>query len=134
MRRPLEPGQYTSVAFGNRREALGVRPLTPSTTLQLSDAPGAIAFFSSGSSAFPGQSGCVGYARRGSIQIEASTAGERVIAMRLDVDGKSPAGWKGECGPFVFEQHHPFQQKSVEALTAWEGATGENAYQESRPN
>ena len=102
-------------------------------TIRLEDLPGAFAFLSRGSSAFPGKSGCAGYATGGEIKYSGSTHDAIGITMELHFILSSPAGWKGECAEIAYRAGGSFERKAAEALSPWEGAAGSNVYEESHP-
>ncbi len=101
--------------------------------VELGETSGVVAFYSSGSSAFPGRSGCVGYARRGSIRLGMSAGGERTVELQLEVDRRSPSGWAEECGGLEIKQRGRAVLRTQESLTPWQGARGQHPYDESYP-
>jgi len=102
-------------------------------TAVIEDIPGVIAFFSEGSSAFPGRSGCAGYARRGEVKYELAGDGWLRVVMDLHFELFSPGGWKGECGSISYRVEGSFEAKSPQVLSSWEGRAGANIYEESYP-
>lgn len=90
-----------------------------------------LAFYSFGSSNFPGAAGCFGYARQGNIRIVKYTS-ERITAhLTLLFPLASPGGWKKECSEKRIDQEFEFTVKSFDQLTTWDGKAGRHIYDET---
>ena len=103
-----------------------------SSRVRIGDRDGVIAFYSKGSSAFPGSSGCIGYAKAGTLEVDgASTNGAVHVTMDLDFDLYSPQGWAGDCGEMRLHTEGAFPRRAVSSLTPWEGGGGAEIHDES---
>lgn len=91
----------------------------------------AIAFWSNGSSNFPGHSGCFGYASSGTIHIKPVSNEEILADVDINFNLESPGGWTKDCGKFEFKKSLLFKEKDIHSLTPWEGNVGTHIYEES---
>ncbi len=91
----------------------------------------AIVFWSKGSANFPGKSGCYGYGSSGALTITSVSDGSISAVLDLTIQSISPAGWKTECGNFVFRKSLVFARKRIQDLTPWDGTSGAHIYDES---
>ena len=91
----------------------------------------AIAFWSNGSSNFPGESGCFGYASGGSIRLKKITNEEVFVNLSLSFDLVSPTNLNEGCSHFEFKESLTLRKEKVTSLTPWEGAVGVHLYDES---
>jgi hypothetical protein len=99
--------------------------------ISLSEGGKVIVFWSRGSSNFPGESGCYGYASSGSI-IVATIARDTITAdLDMILRSISPGGWEKECGTLAFKKTLTLDRKTVQQLTPWEGTSGSHIYDES---
>jgi len=91
----------------------------------------ALAFYSFGSSNFPGSGGCFGYAKQGNIRIIKYTP-ERITArLTLLFLLTSPGGWQKECSEKQIDQEFEFTVKPFDQLTTWDGKAGRHIYDET---
>jgi len=90
-----------------------------------------IVFFSSGSSNFPGKTGCFGYAREGYIHFKGYSSENMQVELSLNFNLLSPSGWQDECGRFNIRETSTLPRKELSSLSPWEGAEGSNLYEES---
>ena len=90
-----------------------------------------IAYWSQGSSNFPGKSGCHGYASGGQMKLKKQSNSQLSTELALRFDLVSPGGWKKECGPLPFNDKLVLGKRDVQSLTPWEGKPGAHAYEES---
>lgn len=91
-----------------------------------------IVFYSTGSSAFPGRSGCFGYAEEGSILFEVLKSKKISAQIVFKSDLKSPGRWK-DCSSVIITRAIIFKPKLVSDLTPWEGSIGAYITTESFP-
>jgi hypothetical protein len=103
----------------------------PVSRLGLSREGGTVVFWSSGSSNFPGISGCVGYASAGSLRFDSIESDKIIAALGIEFKSFSPGGWEQDCKQFTFDKTLTFKRKDVHNLTPWEGAEGKHIYDES---
>lgn len=101
------------------------------TEVSLSEREDVIAYWSSGSSNFPGKTGCFGYVSNGRVRLSRITNTELSADLLITFDLVSPGGWKKECGRFVFNESMILKKRDVNALTPWEGTVGAHIYDES---
>jgi hypothetical protein len=80
----------------------------------------ASAHFIAGSGAFPGDSGCVGGAKTGTVEVVRRSADSMTIRVDLEFDLRSPAGWDDCTSKRVSEEFTAFRQE-VDSLTPWQG-------------
>ena len=95
------------------------------------DDGGAIAYWSKGSANFPGKSGCYGYGSSGSLTVTDVSNNSIAVDLDLTIQSVSPAGWKSECGSFVFRKTLVFERRLAQDLTPWDGTPGAHIYDES---
>jgi hypothetical protein len=91
------------------------------------------AYYSTGSSSFPGRSGCFGYAADGQVMIVDSSSEILIVHVMLDIPLYSPGGWKEECTLKHIDQELLLEVKHADELTAWDGKRGEHIYDETYP-
>ncbi len=92
---------------------------------------GVIAFFSTGSANFPGQTGCFGYASDGLVNVISHLPNQVSVRILAFFQLTSPGGWENDCGKFNYDQSLVLKRKDVKSLTSWEGAPGKHIYDES---
>lgn len=91
----------------------------------------ALAFYSSGSSNFPGGAGCFGYATDGHVRVIRRTTNSLVVHLDLHIPLTSPAGWKQDCTEKHIDQDMEFAVKPLDQLTPWDGRPGKHVYDET---
>ncbi len=69
-----------------------------------------VAFYSSGSRSFLSRSGCVGYARSGTVKIEEFEPSGMRAVLELDFQTISPVGVDEECDPIVLRETFRFKR------------------------
>lgn len=99
--------------------------------LNLSEQKNIIAYWSKGSSNFPGKSGCHGYTSGGTIRLTKKDQDQFLVELSLQFNLVSPGGWKKECGLFDFNDPLILKEINLPNLTPWEGKRGEHIYDES---
>ena len=99
--------------------------------VNIGDREDMIAYWSNGSSNFPGKTGCFGYASGGRIRLSRISSTDLSAELFITFDLVSPGGWQKECGKFVFNENVILQRKDVNTLTPWEGTAGAHIYDES---
>lgn len=93
---------------------------------------GALAFYSTGSSNFPGSGGCFGYASEGSMRVLETSATTVTVKADLHFRLSGPAGTAlSDCADKRIEATYKAQARRVEELTPWQGAAGQNIYEET---
>jgi len=92
-----------------------------------------IGFVSTGSSAFPGASGCFGYIASGTIRYTREASGKLTSRIVFVARLQSPLGWKGDCSEFAFDKTIVLNSKNIGDLTPWDGAVGSHIYKETNP-
>ena len=121
-----------------RTDRAAFRKLTiylPQTNLRgrinLAEIDGVVAYWSSGSSAMPGKSGCYGYARSGTLDVAGETKDTVTVSISATFDSYSPAGWDKECESYSVQETATFVKRNVQDLTPWEGRAGEHISDEA---
>lgn len=90
-----------------------------------------VAFYARGSSAFPGRSGCFGYAKSGTVKLSGVSENRVRAEVELVFDLESPSGWPQDCGPFVFRRSLLLEHRAVQDLTPWEGTRARSLAEET---
>ncbi len=102
----------------------------PHGRINLSETEGVVAYLSSGSSNFPGTSGCYGYAYDGTLDFLKETNDKVTVFINIMFNLFSPRGWTKECGPLSVQETLTFDKRAVSSLTPWEGRAGKHVYDE----
>lgn len=83
-------------------------------------------FFSEGSAAFAGKSGCYGRAESGSVKIVSLSEDRISVEVNANVPQKSPLDWRGDCSrPAVISQTVKAKRRFIGELNAWQGRPSE---------
>lgn len=100
--------------------------------VSIPNAAGAMAYYSTSSSNFPGAGGCFGYASEGLIKVQSVSESNATIAIDLQFRLASPLGASGECGDGRrVTGTHVLRRIQFQQLTPWQGIAGKSLYDET---
>ena len=103
-----------------------------SGNIDITSAEDILAFWSRGSSDFPHNAPCVGYADRGRIKYSRSSDDWVYMSIELSIGFVDIT--EANCRPFAYSEEWMFERRDVDSLTPWEGtATGDDGYLEGYP-
>lgn len=92
---------------------------------------GVIAYYSEGSSSFPGAGGCFGYATKGMIQVESVSETEAKFRLNLQFKLSSPLGSRSGCADKAIQGLFNGEKIPLSRLSAWQGVPGKSIYDET---
>lgn len=100
--------------------------------VRIPNGAGAMAYYSTSSSNFPGAGGCFGYASEGLIKVQSLSESSVTVAIDLQFRLASPLGALGECSDMRrIAGTHVLRRISFQQLTPWQGIAGKTLYDET---
>ena len=106
--------------------------LKEGSEVHISDSGGAMAFYSTSSSNFPGSGGCFGYASTGSIAVISVSDPEITAKVDLLFRLSGPLGTAlSDCDDKRIQATYTARKLQVQELTPWQGAAGKHIYDET---
>lgn len=103
----------------------------PGTEIMVPDSDGAMAYYSTSSSNFPGAGGCFGYASQGSIKVDSVSESGITVTMDLQFRLASPFGSSSECVDKRVHGTYVIPQLRLQELSPWQGVAGRTLYDET---
>jgi hypothetical protein len=109
-----------------------VATLSEGMELRVPGSDGALAFYSNGSSNFPGSGGCFGYASAGSIKVLKISQPDVTVRADLQFALSGPLGAAlSDCEDKKVQSTYIARQVRLEEITPWQGKPGQHIYDET---